>query len=125
MSHLRLKALLNENITDEFVKFVAKELQLKSLPASIKFVGSDYSKEYLTFGTYQPDTDEIVIVRGNRHIADVLRTLAHEMVHHMQRISGQELNGNDGSNTENEANAKAGELMRKFRNVRPELYLER
>jgi len=125
MSHLRLKALLNENITDEFVKFVAKELQLKSLPASIKFVGSDYSKENLTFGTYRPDTDEIVIVKGNRHIADVLRTLAHEMVHHKQRISGQELNGEDGSNTENEANAVAGELMRKFRYVRPELYLER
>ena len=125
MSHMRLKALLNENITDEFVKFVAKELQLKSLPASIKFVGSDYSKENLTFGTYRPDTDEIVIVKGNRHIADVLRTLAHEMVHHKQRISGQELNGEDGSNTENEANAVAGELMRKFRYVRPELYLER
>ena len=122
---MRLKALLNENITDEFVKFVAKELQLKSLPANIKFVGSDYSKENLTFGTYRPDTDEIVIVKGNRHIADVLRTLAHEMVHHKQRISGQELNGEDGSNTENEANAVAGELMRKFRYVRPELYLER
>jgi Zn-dependent peptidase ImmA (M78 family) len=122
---VRLKALLNENITNEFVKFVANELQLKSLPASIKFVGSDYSKEHSTFGTYQPDTDEIVIVKGNRHIADVLRTLAHEMVHHKQRISGEELNGEDGSNTENEANAKAGELMRKFRNVRPELYLER
>jgi Zn-dependent peptidase ImmA (M78 family) len=125
MAHLRLKALLNENITDEFVKFVAKELQLQSLPASIKFVGSDYSKENLTFGTYRPDTDEIVIVKGNRHIADVLRTLAHEMVHHKQRISGQELNGEDGSSTENEANAVAGELMRKFRYVRPELYLER
>jgi hypothetical protein len=47
------------------------------------------------------------------------------MVHHKQRISGQELNGEDGSNTENEANAVAGELMRKFRYVRPELYLER
>ena len=125
MAHMRLKALLNENITDEFVKFVAKELQLKSLPASIKFVGSDYSREHLTFGTYRPDTNEIVIVKGNRHIADVLRTLAHEMVHHKQRISGQELNGEDGSNTENEANAVAGELMRKFRYVRPELYLER
>ena len=125
MAHMRLKALLNENITDEFVNFVAKELQLKSLPASIKFVGSDYSKENMTFGTYRPDTDEIVIVKGNRHIADVLRTLAHEMVHHKQRISGQELNGEDGSNTENEANAVAGELMRKFRYVRPELYLER
>ncbi len=122
---MRLKALLNENITNEFVKFVAKELQLQSLPANIKFVGSDYSKENLTFGTYNPQTDEIIIVKGNRHIADVLRTLAHEMVHHKQRISNQELNGEDGSNTENEANAKAGELMRKFRYLRPEMYVER
>jgi len=125
MSHLRLKALLNENITDEFVKFVAKELQLQSLPASIKFVGSDYSKEHLTFGTYRPDTNEIVIVKGNRHIADVLRTLAHEMVHHKQREEGKPADGRDGSPVENEANAVAGELMRKFRYVRPELYLER
>ena len=125
MSHLRLKALLNENITDEFVKFVAKELQLKSLPASIKFVGSDYSKEHLTFGTYRPDTNEIVIVKGNRHIADVLRTLAHELVHHKQREEGKPADGRDGSPVENEANAVAGELMRKFRYVRPELYLER
>jgi Zn-dependent peptidase ImmA (M78 family) len=122
---MRLKSLLNENITNEFVKFVANELQIKSLPAKIKFVGSDYSKEHLTFGTYHPDTEEIVIVKGDRHIADVLRTLAHEMVHHKQRMSGDELNGEDGSDTENEANAKAGELMRKFRKVRPELYLGR
>lgn len=122
---MRLKTLLNENITNEFVKFVAQELQLQSLPAKIKFVGSDYSKENLTFGTYDPQTDEIVIVKGNRHIADVLRTLAHEMVHHKQRINNEELNGEDGSDTENEANAKAGELMRKFRKVRPELYQER
>jgi Zn-dependent peptidase ImmA (M78 family) len=125
MAHMRLKALLNENITDEFVKFVAKELQLKSLPASIKFVGSDYSKEHLTFGTYRPDTNEIVIVKGNRHIADVLRTLGHELVHHKQREEGKPADGRDGSPVENEANAVAGELMRKFRYVRPELYLER
>lgn len=122
---MRLKALLNENITNEFVKFVAKELQLQSLPARIKFVGSDYSKEHLTFGTYNTQTDEIVIVKGNRHIADTLRTLAHEMVHHKQRQEGKYMDGNDGSPLENEANAVAGELMRKFRYVRPELYSER
>lgn len=119
---MRLKTLLNENITNEFVKFVAQELQLQTLPSKIKFVSSDYSKENLTFGTYNPQTDEIVIVKGNRHIADVLRTLSHEMVHHKQRLEGKEMNGEDGSNIENEANAKAGELMRKFRYVRPELY---
>jgi len=122
---MRLKALLNENITSEFVKFVAKELQMKSLPASIKFANSEYSKEHLTFGTYQPSTDEIVIVKGERHIADVLRTLAHELVHHKQREEGKEPDGRDGSDVENEANAKAGELMRKFRYVRPEMYVER
>jgi len=122
---MRLKALLNENITNEFVKFVAKELQMKSLPASIKFTGSDYSKEHLSFGTYQPSTDEIVIVKGDRHIADVLRTLAHELVHHKQREEGKPADGHDGSDIENEANAKAGELMRKFRYLRPEMYSER
>lgn len=122
---MRLKTLLNENITNEFVKFVAKELQLQTLPSKIKFVGSDYSKEHMTFGTYNIHTDEIVIVKGNRHIADILRTLAHEMVHHKQREEGKPADGRDGSEVENEANAKAGELMRKFRYVRPELYQER
>jgi Zn-dependent peptidase ImmA (M78 family) len=122
---MRLKTLLNENITNEFVKFVVTELELESLPTKIKFVGSDYSKENMTFGTYNVQTDEIIIVKGNRHIADVLRTLAHEMVHHKQRQAGKDMNGEDGSPLENEANAKAGELMRKFRYVRPELYQER
>jgi len=62
------------------------------------------------------------VVKGQRHPIDVLRTLAHELVHHKQREAGQELNGEDGSNTENEANAKAGELMRKFRTLRPEIF---
>jgi hypothetical protein len=109
-------------LANEFVKFTVKELGLKSLPKSIKFQGDDYSAQHLTFGTYNPSTDEIVVVKGQRHPIDVLRTLAHELVHHKQREDGQELNGEDGSNTENEANAKAGELMRKFRTVRPEIF---
>ena len=109
-------------LAKEFVKFTVKELGLKSLPKSIKFEGDDYSAQHLTFGTYNPSTDEVVVVKGQRHPIDVLRTLAHELVHHKQREDGQELNGEDGSNTENEANAKAGELMRKFRTVRPEIF---
>lgn len=109
-------------LAKEFVKFIVKELGIKSLPKSIKFEGDDYSAQHLTFGTYNPSTDEVVVVKGQRHPIDVLRTLAHELVHHKQREDGQELNGEDGSNTENEANAKAGELMRKFRTMRPEIF---
>lgn len=109
-------------LAKEFVKFTVKELGLKSLPKSIKFEGDEYSAQHLTFGTYNPSTDEVVVVKGQRHPIDVLRTLAHELVHHKQREDRKELNGEDGSDTENEANAKAGELMRKFRTVRPEIF---
>lgn len=109
-------------LVKEFVKFVVKELGLKSLPTNIKFAGSDYSAKHSTFGTYNPETDEIVIVKENRHPADVLRTLAHELVHHKQREDGRVLDGEDGSNIENEANAVAGQLMRKFRYVHPEMF---
>lgn len=125
---MQLKTLLtevyNKTLVNEFVKFLAKELQLKSLPAKIKFAGSDYSKQHLTFGTYQPSTDEIIVVKNNRHIVDTLRTLAHELVHHKQREEGKTLDGSDGSLMENEANAMAGMLMRKFRYLYPEMYSE-
>lgn len=109
-------------LAKEFIKFAVKELEMKSLPNNIKFVEDEYSAQHLTFGTYNPSTDEIVIVKGNRHPVDVLRTLAHELVHHKQREAGQTLDGGDGSATENEANAKAGELMRKFRTLMPEIF---
>jgi len=109
-------------LAKEFVKFVVKELDLKSLPTNIKFAGNDYSAKHSTFGKYNPETDEIIIVKENRHPADVLRTLAHELVHHKQREDGKVLDGEDGSNIENEANAVAGKLMRKFRYVHPEMF---
>lgn len=109
-------------LAKDFIKFLVNELNMKSLPSSIKFADGDYASQHLTFGTYNPKTDEIVIVRANRHPVDVLRTLAHELVHHKQREDGKALNGEDGSLIENEANAKAGELMRKYRTLRPEIF---
>jgi hypothetical protein len=112
-------------LAKEFVKFVATELGLKSLPKSIKFTGDEYAAEHLTFGTYQPSTDEIVVVKGNRHPVDVLRTLAHELVHHKQREDGNTvLDGTTGSDAENQAHAIAGVLMRKFREIHPSIFTE-
>lgn len=111
-------------LAKEFIKFVAEELKLSSLPAGIKFVGDEYGAEHLTFGTYNPQTDEIVVVKGSRHPVDVLRTLAHELVHHQQRIENRTLDGGTGSPSENEANAVAGILMRKFREMHPSIFTE-
>jgi len=109
-------------LAKDFVKFLMKELDMKTLPANIKFADGDYASDHLTFGTYNPSTDEIVIVKGNRHPVDVLRTLAHELIHHKQREDGKQLNGEDGSDIENEANAMAGVLLRDFGKQHEEIY---
>ena len=53
---------------------------------------------------------------------DVLRTLAHELVHWKQCQMGEELDGADGSDTENQANAVAGIIMRRFGKSCPHLF---
>jgi hypothetical protein len=40
----------------------------------------------------------------------------------MQNLNGNELNGEDGSDTENEANAMAGVIMREFGRENPEIF---
>jgi len=63
-----------------------------------------------------------VISIVNRHPIDILRTVAHEYVHHKQQSEGKKLSGHAGSTSENEANAKAGEIMRKYGDLHPELF---
>ena len=58
----------------------------------------------------------------NRHPIDILRTLAHEFVHYKQSVMGKVMKSNPGSPSENEANAKAGEIMRKYGKLHPELF---
>ena len=62
----------------------------------------------------------------NRAIVDVCRSIAHELVHHKQNIEGRLLNvakdGDDGSPIENEANALAGVMIRKYGKLHPEIY---
>lgn len=105
----------------EFLKFIVAELKIKTLPR-IKFATDGFASHYLTFGHYHPDSDTITVVLGGRHLADVLRTLAHELVHHKQREEGRVLDGSDESEIEAEANATAGVLMRRFRMVHPEMF---
>lgn len=112
----------HKELVKEFIKFTVEKLGLKTLPKGIKFATAGYAKAHRTFGTYLPSTDVITVVYEGRHIADTLRTLAHELVHHKQREEGRVLDGSTGSELENEANAVAGVLMRDFREVRSDLF---
>jgi Zn-dependent peptidase ImmA (M78 family) len=105
----------------KFVEYVCNKLNVDE--PKINIINSPtYSQEYKSFGGYIPSEEKILVVVHNRNMADILRTLAHELVHHMQNQNGDELDGNDGSNTENEANILAGIIMRKFGRENPEIF---
>lgn len=77
---------------------------------------------------YYNNGDKLVKVYvKNRAIIDVCRSIAHELVHHKQnleeRITNPEIDGADGSDIENEANAVAGVIIRKWGRIHPSVYL--
>ena len=92
-----------------FISFAVKHLKITKMP-NIRLVGhAEDSKR--TFG--HSIGNEIVVRSIGRHPNDVMRTLAHEMVHFKH--------GNTGTSQEREdmANAIAGRIMRLYNTKYP------
>lgn len=109
----------------DFLPFTKKELGLSQLP-KIKVVDRVPDAEGTTFGCYRPELGTIYLVAVDRHPKDVMRTLAHELVHYKQdqenRLHAK--SGATGSREENEANAHAGIIMRNYSQENPESVTE-
>ncbi len=105
-------------IIGEFIKFAKERLTLNKFPFQIKLVkDNEFATTFKSYGGYDPNTDEIYVYVSNRSMPDILRTLAHELVHLKQReigTVGSYKDGETGSDVENEANAAAGILLRDF-----------
>ena len=108
-------------ILKRFIVFLKRELNLTIDIPYILIDDVDFSKKNMAFGMMNSD-GIIYISIINRHPLDILRTFAHEYVHYKQSIKGKLLKSNPGSPAENQANAKAGEIMRKYGKLHPELF---
>jgi len=109
---------------EDFVEFATKKLGIKNVP-ELKFVTNrDWAVERHSFGQYNPSDNTLAVYINNRNMADVLRTLGHELVHHKQNELGKIKNGSGktGSEIENEANALAGVLMRDYGSINDTIY---
>jgi hypothetical protein len=73
-----------------------------------------------SMGGFNLDTYELEIAIANRQPVDILRTLAHELVHAKQSTMHKDIDGTTGSPHEDEANAIAGRIMREFNKLHPE-----
>ena len=129
---MKVKEILTEGLSKkdtfailhEFVRFAAEDLELKTLPKFDFMFDTKRSVEHKSFGGYAPGAEHITITVKNRHINDVLRTLAHEMVHYKQDLNNEleDDAGATGSPQENEANARAAVIMRNWGKLHPNLF---
>jgi Zn-dependent peptidase ImmA (M78 family) len=106
-----------------FTIFLKRELRLTYDIPVILVDDADFAKRSAAFGQISKD-NVIYLTVINRHPMDILRTLAHEYVHYKQNVEKglDRRSSHAGSPIENQANAKAGELIRKYGQLHPELF---
>ena len=117
-----------ENSINHFVEYATKKLKLKETPKITLLSGREYSEAKTSLGGYNPMSKEIYVAIEGRLTADILRTLAHEMVHRKQDelglVKDEVKDGATGSPIENQAHAVAGILMRNYGKVNKQIYNE-
>ena len=115
-----------EQILRDFVQFAMQDLGIQQMPAIKLRRDPQWPVANRTFGRYNDDAQTLEVAWGQRHIMDVLRTVAHELTHkHQHEREGDSMSddaGETGSEYENEANARAGILMRDYAALHPEYF---
>ena len=108
----------------DFIKFCKDAIGVETMP-KIQFTKDNFfAKQNKTFGQYKTGVNSIIVYIGNRNLADICRTLAHELTHHKQN----EMNmlgpnsGETGSPIENQAHEVAGIVMREYGKIQPLIY---
>ena len=108
-----------------FVKFVKDQLELKTVPTISIQNGRNGLKTTANYDYYK-ENKVVKVNAKNRALVDVMRSIAHELVHHKQYEQGRlKVQPPDiGGEIEDEANAKAGQYIKMFAKENPEIYEE-
>jgi len=112
------------SILREFLPFAIDELGLETIPKIKLHLHIGSVDDQPSFGSFNSDTKEINIAIEDRHPLDILRTLAHEMVHYKQNEETglRPGAGATGSPEENQAHELAGIVMRNFNKANPHFF---
>ena len=114
---MRAKHFDRSGVVTDFVKYRATQLNLTKIPKLSLISDPMFSHTNKTFGQYAPETDYTTVNINNRNLVDVLRTIAHELVHAAQdqgTIDATHNTGLPGKDIENVANAVGGKLVRDY-----------
>lgn len=110
-----------KKLAQDFLDYVSEQLNLEDYP-TINLLSERHKG--MTYGAFDPNSNEIMVYGKDRGFADILRTAAHEMTHFWQKSEGripEDLTGRDHK-LESEANTKAGDFIYMFGLEHPEVY---
>ena len=107
----------DKELMNNFIKFLQKKHPLKD-DITIIFTGERYGS--MSSGSRTQDSELKILTKGRMN-RDIIRTLAHEWIHEKQiKLQGKKPGQDIGGPLEDEANAKAGSLIKKFEKENPE-----
>jgi Zn-dependent peptidase ImmA (M78 family) len=112
-----------KEILREFSKFVKEKLGIDKMPTISIQNGRKDLKTTANYD-YTKENKIIKINAKNRALVDVMRSLAHELVHHKQWEDGRlKVKPPDvGGEIEDEANAKAGQYIKMYAKINDKIY---
>ena len=107
----------------DFIEYAVDQLDIEE-PPFIK-IEREPTSNYTT-GSYNKKTGEIKVKGVRRQLADLLRSIAHEMVHHRQNELGLIIGKIPavGGKIEDDANLYAGRLVKSYGQQFPNIYTE-
>ena len=118
-----IESMPKKAIVQKFIEFVIDNL---GIDGEVKVELTTNKEGIRTSAVYNNNSGLSKVYIKNRAIVDICRSVAHELVHHKQNQRGDLKDnptaGDGGSPEENEANSKAGELIRIFGRQNPEMY---
>ena len=87
-----------EKVAEDLYNYAHKQLQFNK-PCRVVFEsqGDRAVDIFSPTGNYKPDTHTVTIYVDHRHPKDILRSMAHELIHHAQCCAGQFDQGVDTS----------------------------
>jgi len=108
-------------VMNDFCNYTADKLKIDRNLVKVEVVDNRDKSGIRTTAFYNPNNHRIVIYGKNRAIVDICRSIAHEMTHMQQMIEDRiSFPVQDaGGEIEDEANAKAGEIIKLFAKSAP------
>ena len=113
----------SQKLLKDFVKYVVTKLGIKK-DAKLHLLTTRIPRVN-TAGIFNPHTSEITVSFHNRAMADVFRTIAHELTHHHQselKKVKDNMTKKERLAIEDEANVMSGRFVHEFGEKYPAIY---